>query len=149
PRWEHILNLKRRRMFKPSVLRVLVVDDEASIREFAERALRLAGYDVMVASDGPEALRLVDAQAGPFDLFVVDLMMPQMRGDELARHLRQRDLDAKVLYFTGYSDRLFEERRPLWESEAFLEKPASVKELLEAASLLLFGSIHDDGRGTH
>jgi CheY-like chemotaxis protein len=124
-------------------LLVLVVDDEASVCTFAERTLRSGGYEVMVASDGPEALRLVEAQRQPFALFVVDLLMPEMRGDELARQLRQRDLDAKVLYFTGYSDRLFEERKTLWANEAFIEKPVSVSELLEAVSLLLFG--HTDG----
>lgn len=50
-------------------LRVLVVDDEESIRTFAGRILRDAGYDVAVASDGQEALRLVDAQPRPFDLW--------------------------------------------------------------------------------
>jgi CheY-like chemotaxis protein len=124
-------------------LLVLVVDDEPSVCTFAERTLRTAGYEVMVASDGPEALRLVEAQRQRFDLFVVDLLMPQMRGDELARQLRQRDLDAKVLYFTGFSDRLFEERPTLWQNEAFLEKPVTVNELLQAVSLLLFG--HTDG----
>jgi CheY-like chemotaxis protein len=124
-------------------LRVLVVDDEASVRWFTERALRGAGYEIVVASDGPEALRLVEAQRRPFDLCVVDLMMPQMRGDELARQLRQRDPDVKVLYFTGFSDRLFENRKTLWKHEAFIEKPVTVNGLLEAASLLLFG--HTDG----
>jgi hypothetical protein len=89
------------------------VDDEESIRRFAERTLRGAGYEVVLASDGPEALRIVDAQAVRFDLFVSDLTMPQIRGDELARQLRQRDPDAKVLYLTGYSDRLFAERHVL------------------------------------
>jgi CheY-like chemotaxis protein len=60
-------------MQKTPVSRVLVVDDEASVRDFAERALRLAGYEVTVASDGPDALRLVEAAASPFDLFVVDV----------------------------------------------------------------------------
>src|SRR5947208_15025383 len=116
--------------------RVLVVDDEASILTFAARALSDAGYDVVGASDGPDTLRLVEAQA-PFDAFVIDIMMPQMRGDELGRQLRQREPDAKVLYFTGYADRLFEERRTLWKDEAFIEKPVTVKGLLEAVSLLL------------
>jgi two-component system, cell cycle sensor histidine kinase and response regulator CckA len=118
-------------------LRVLVVDDEVTVRAFAERALRSAGYDVVVADDGPEALRLVDAQHRPFDLCVLDLVMPQMRGDELGRQLRLRDPDVKVLYFTGYSDRLFEDRTMLWEHEAFLEKPVTINGLLEALSLLL------------
>jgi response regulator RpfG family c-di-GMP phosphodiesterase len=53
-------------------LRVLVVDDEESIRTFAGRILRDAGYEVAVASDGPEALRLVDAAPRPFDLFMAN-----------------------------------------------------------------------------
>jgi two-component system, cell cycle sensor histidine kinase and response regulator CckA len=118
--------------------RVLVVDDEESIRRFAGRALRDAGYEVVVASDGPEALRIVEEQ-GPFDVFVIDLMMPHMRGDELAGHLRRMHPDVKVLYFTGYIDRLFERRKALWEHEAIVEKPVTVKGLREAVSLLLFG----------
>jgi two-component system cell cycle sensor histidine kinase/response regulator CckA len=73
-----------------------VVDDEVPIRRFAERALREAGYDVALPAEGPEALRVVDAQAVPFDLFVLDFLRPQMRGDELARQLRQRDPNTKV-----------------------------------------------------
>jgi two-component system cell cycle sensor histidine kinase/response regulator CckA len=118
--------------------RILVVDDEESIRRFADRTLRNAGYDVAVASDGPPAITVFESQ-GPFDVYVIDVMMPQMLGSELARQLRLRDPDVKALYFTGYSDRLFEERASLWENEAFLEKPATGKELLEAVSLLLYG----------
>jgi len=122
-------------------VRVLVVDNEPSSRAFAERARTGAGYGVAGASDGPEALRLAEAQERPFDLFIVDLVMPIMRGDELCRQLRQRNPDVKVLYFTGYSDRLFENRNQLWEHEAFVEKPVTVKGLLEAVSLLLRGKL--------
>jgi len=121
-------------------MRVLVVDDESSVLTFAQQVLADAGYDVAVASDGPEALRIVDSQRRPFDLFVLDILMPQMRGDELGRQLRQRDPDVKVLYFTAYSDRLFADRPMLWEHEAFVEKPVTVDGLLEAVSLLLHGS---------
>ena len=120
-------------------LLVLVVDDEASVRDFAARSLHGAGYEVRVASDGPEALGGMDAQRRSVDLFVVDLVMPLMRGDELARRIRQRDPDAKVLYFTGYSDRLFKEKTTLWQDEAYLDKPCGVKGLRQAVSLLLFG----------
>ena len=129
-------------------LRVLVVDDEKSILAFAERALRGAGYEVLVASDGPEALGLVEAQPRPFDLFLVDVAMPQMRGDELGRRLRQQDPDVKVLYFTGFSERLFESRHALWEHEAFIEKPVTVNGLLEAVSLILFGHTNGPGVGS-
>jgi CheY-like chemotaxis protein len=74
-----------------------------------------------------------------FDMFVVDIGMPEMRGDELARQLRQRDLDAKVLYFTGYSDRLFAERNVMSANEAFVDKPVSGAGLREAVSQMLFG----------
>ena len=128
-------------MTSPNSVRVLVVDDEPSVLAFAERALTGAGYQVAVASDGPDALRLVEADSRPFDLFVLDVQMPRMRGDELGRQLRQRDPDVKVLYFTGYSDQLFEDRQTLWEHEAFVEKPVTVTGLLEAVSMLLFGSM--------
>ncbi|HEY2153167.1 MAG TPA: response regulator [Vicinamibacterales bacterium] len=114
------------------------MDDEERIRAFAGRVLREAGYDVVLAPDGPAALTTV-AQQGPFDLFLVDVMMPVMRGDELARQLRHADPDVKVLYFTGYSDRLFKDKSTLWENEAFIEKPVTPKALLEAVSLLVFG----------
>ena len=127
--------------------RVLVVDDEESIRVFADRVLRDTGYEVLVASDGPEALGVVDAQAVPFDVFVIDIMMPEMRGDELARRIRRREPDAKVLYFTSYSDRLFEEHTTLGTHEAFIEKPVGVKGLREAVSLLLFGHTHGPAAG--
>ena len=118
--------------------RVLVVDDEQSIRVFAARALSETGCDVAVAADGPDALTIVD-ERGPFDLYLIDLLLPRMRGDELARRLRQADPNVKILYFTGYSDRLFDAKKTLWENEAFIEKPVSVKGLIEAVSLSLFG----------
>jgi len=64
--------------------------------------------------------------------------MPQMNGDELAARLRQSLPDLKVLYLTGYSQALFDNRAQLWEGEAFLEKPCNPSELLEGVSLLLF-----------
>jgi two-component system cell cycle sensor histidine kinase/response regulator CckA len=117
--------------------RVLVVDDEDSVRRVAALGLKQAGYDVEVASDGAQALRIVGEQP-PFDVFVIDVIMPQMSGQELARQLRLADPDVKVLYFTGYADRLFEERPTLWEHEAYVEKPISFEGLREAVSLLLY-----------
>jgi CheY-like chemotaxis protein len=122
-------------------VRVLIVDDETAIQTFAARVLREGGYATAVATDGANALRMAEEQ-GPFDLFVIDVGMPVMRGDELARRLRQRDPNVKVLYFTGFSDQLFQKRPVLWEGEAFLEKPVTRTALLEAVSLILFGHTH-------
>jgi two-component system cell cycle sensor histidine kinase/response regulator CckA len=121
-------------------LTVLVVDDEELVRKFVERVMREAGYETATASDGPEALE-VAAKLERFDILVTDVMMPQMTGDELARRLRQSTPEIKVLYLTGFSDRLFKEKVTLWADEAFLDKPCSVKGLMEAVSLLLFGRL--------
>ncbi len=124
----------------PGPIGVLIVDDEESVRKFVERVLREAGYQTAQAADGPEAIA-VAATLKTFDILVTDVMMPQMTGDELARRLRQTEPRLKVLYLTGFSDRLFKEKVTLWEDEAFLDKPASVKGLLQAVSLLLFGRL--------
>jgi two-component system cell cycle sensor histidine kinase/response regulator CckA len=120
--------------------RILVVDDEESVREFTERALQTAGYEVVAASSGRQALELVERR-GPFDGFVVDVVMPGMSGTELGQVLRRADPDAKILYFTGFSDRLFSEKQTLGAHEAFVEKPLTMKGLLEAVSLLLYGDL--------
>jgi two-component system cell cycle sensor histidine kinase/response regulator CckA len=122
----------------PPPLSVLVVDDEELVRKFVERVLREAGYQTATASDGPEALE-VAAKLATFDILVTDVMMPQMTGDELARRVCVTRPGIKVLYLTGFSDRLFKEKVTLWANEAFLDKPCSVKGLLQAVSLLMFG----------
>jgi len=117
---------------------VLIVDDEPSVQRFVERVLSEAGYITTVAGDGPQALEAA-SRMEQFDILVTDVMMPQMTGDELARRLRAERPTLKVLYLTGFSDRLFKEKVTLWADEAFLDKPCSVKGLLEAVALLLFG----------
>jgi two-component system cell cycle sensor histidine kinase/response regulator CckA len=120
-------------------LNVLIVDDEPSVQRFVERVLSEAGYATTVAGDGPEALEAA-SRMEQLDLVVTDVMMPQMTGDELGRRLRAERPSVKVLYLTGFSDRLFKEKVTLWADEAFLDKPCTVKGLLEAVALLLFGS---------
>ena len=112
-------------------LSVLIVDDEDLVLRYAARVLRDAGYGVVTARDASEAMAAVWTD-GPFDVLLTDLMMPRMNGDELARRLRLSQPDLAVLYFTGFSDRLFLERDLLWEREAFLDKPCSPRGLLEA-----------------
>jgi len=121
----------------PSVRRVLVVDDEESIRKFVVRVLGEAGFETAAASNGNDALAM--AETTDFDLVLTDLMMPNMNGDELARRLRQTAPDLPVLYLTGFSDRLFAERMLLWDHEAFLDKPCTIQGLLEAVSLAVSG----------
>lgn len=121
-------------------LSVLVVDDEEAILRFVERVLRDAGYRTSTAGDGAAALETA-ARMGDFDILVTDVMMPAMNGDELARRLREQRPELKVLYLTGYADRLFKDKGTLWADEAFLDKPCSVKGLCEAVSLLACGHV--------
>jgi CheY-like chemotaxis protein len=120
--------------------RVLVVDDEVSNLRLAQRILQGAGYLVAAAGAGADALQLIDDQ-GAFDVYVLDVMMPSMRGTELADAIRQREPRARVLYFTAFSHALFTGARLLKENEAFVQKPVSKQELLEAVSLLLFNDL--------
>ena len=132
----------------PTTTRVLIVDDESSVREFLLRALRDAGYEASSAESGADALAAAN-QADGFDLLLTDLMMPHMRGDELARLMRQQQPELKVLYLTGYSDSLFAEKHVLWKDEAFLDKPCTLTGLLEAVTLLMrgrLGTLADDPR---
>ncbi len=114
---------------------VLVVDDEENVRSFIKRVLDNAGYTTAVAGNGPEALRAA-TMIPTLDMIVTDVMMPEMSGCELARRLRRDNPHLKVLYVTGYRDRLFDEKVMMWEDEAFIDKPCSIKALLEAVSLL-------------
>jgi CheY-like chemotaxis protein len=129
--------LHRPALRRTNPIRVLVVDDEPQIREFVSRVLSDAGYHVTTAGDGPGAIATVEEHGAP-DLLLTDFRMPQMDGDELAARLRQSLPSLNVLYLTGYSQALFENRARLWEGEAFLDKPCSPSELLEGVSMLLF-----------
>jgi two-component system, cell cycle sensor histidine kinase and response regulator CckA len=119
---------------------VLVVDDEEAIRQVVRYILEKTGYHVIEAGSGREAIALIDGGA-PIDLLMADLEMPEMGGDEMARRIRATRPDLKVLYVTGHIDRLMDERPLLWQGEAFLEKPFSAAGLLEAVSLILYGTV--------
>lgn len=122
----------------PADVRMLVVDDEPIVREFVRRVLHKAGYNPLLAESGPDAIAKADT-IDRIDLLVTDLVMPDMTGDELARRLRQRDASLKVLYLTGFCDRLFEAKSQLWEDEAYLDKPCSISALAQAVAMLVYG----------
>ena len=136
-----------RRLMKPPapVGPLLIVDDEEPVVKFVDRVLRDAGYKTATANNGPEAIETAK-RIGPLGALVTDVMMPGMTGDELARILRQAEPKLKVLYLTGYSDRLFREKATLWADEAFLDKPCTMKGLREAVSLLVSGSVGQNTR---
>ena len=121
-------------------MRILIVDDEEGMRRFVDMVLTGAGYETTVASDGDEAIA-ISASAPDFHLLVTDEMMPRMMGHQLARYMRERFLNIKVLYLSGFRDQLFKEKGSLWADEAFLAKPCTPEQLVQAVSLLLFGPL--------
>ena len=120
--------------------RVLVVDDEAGVRMFVDRVLRDAGYVVVTAGSGAQGLQIVQ-DSGEFDLILSDVRMPAMSGPQFIERVRQERPGIAVLFLTGFNDQLFKERTALTEHEAYLDKPCTVKALLEAVSLLVCGHL--------
>jgi len=120
---------------------VLVVDDEPGVRALARRILEGGGYGVVEAENGADALAVM-ASTQRIDFLMADLDMPVMRGEEMAKKIRQLRPDLRVLYVTAHSEQLFKERPELLDGEAFLDKPFTVRGLLEAVSLLKVGYIN-------
>jgi CheY-like chemotaxis protein len=83
---------------------ILLAEDDDGVRALAELILSRYGYTVLPARDGEDALRIADQHAGPIDLLVTDIVMPRMRGTELAEKLTSRRPDTGVLYMSGYAD---------------------------------------------
>lgn len=121
---------------------VAVVDDDPMMLDVLSRILQRENFDLLMASGGPEIIQKLSEYSGEVDLLVTDYAMPDMQGRELAEHVRERFPAVKVLYQTGFSDMLFENRMELEEGAAFLEKPFTARGLREAARLVLFGSIN-------
>jgi CheY-like chemotaxis protein len=121
---------------------VCVVDDDPMMLDVLARILQRENFDLLMAGGGPEIIDKLAEHSGAIDLLVTDYAMPDMQGRELAERVRERFPAVKVLYQTGFSDMLFENRSELEEGAAFLEKPFTARGLREAARLVLFGSIN-------
>jgi len=123
---------------KPKPIAILAVDDEPGVLALVRRCLDDERVMLTEASSGKDALDRLTK--GPtLDLLITDLRMPEMEGDELARQVRTREPDLRVLYLTSHADRLFEAKPQLWAQEAYLDKPFTREGLRESVALLLFG----------
>ena len=109
---------------------VLLVEDEATLRNLAGSALERHGYHVLTADSAGAALKLWDERTAPVDLLLTDLIMPGgMSGRELAETLIRRQPGLKVLLTSGYSNELLPQRYNLQEGVNFISKPYHVSEL--------------------
>jgi PAS domain S-box-containing protein len=119
---------------------VLLVEDERAVREVARECLETLGMTVLEARSAVEALTLAQAHAGRFDLLLTDIVMPDMRGHELADRLRQQHPELKVLFMSGYSYDFAIRNMPHSERTGFLQKPFSISSLHARVSELLGGA---------
>jgi two-component system cell cycle sensor histidine kinase/response regulator CckA len=109
---------------------VLLVEDEASLREMLREALEANGYFVLVAQDGAEALQIAEAHAGPIQIMVTDVIMPGMTGPKIVELVEQIRPEMKVLYISGYSDESVVRHGLIGPGRAFLGKPFGPEALL-------------------
>jgi len=109
-------------------LSVLVVDDEAGVRDFAADALVELGYDVVSASDAGEALRVVEGGARP-DILLTDVVMPGRSGRQLAEAVVRIKPDVRVLYMTGYTQNAIVHNGVLDSGTHLITKPFTVQQL--------------------
>jgi CheY-like chemotaxis protein len=122
------------------VAKILIVDDEPAMCDLIAGILSGEGHEAVSATHVSSAISRLEA-GEEFDLAILDVVMPTMSGDDLAREIRRRDPDAKVLFVTGHNDALFAARPLLWEGEAFLDKPFTPAGLIEAVCLALYGTL--------
>ncbi|MFG0316628.1 MAG: response regulator [Planctomycetota bacterium JB042] len=114
--------------------RVLLVEDDAQVRQLLTRALERLGVDVEVARNGREAIEAIENGAPAPDILVTDVVMPELGGRELAVRMRLRDPDLKVLFVSGYSHGAIDARFLRRPGTAFLQKPFTPRELGRALS---------------
>jgi CheY-like chemotaxis protein len=107
---------------------VLIAEDEPQVRMVAAGILRRAGYQVLVAESADDAIRIAGEHAGPIDLLISDVVMPQMSGTELARRLSALRPEIAVLLMSGYTDDT-NERHGVGTEGAFLQKPLTPESL--------------------
>jgi excisionase family DNA binding protein len=117
--------------------RVLVVDDEASIRDLLAKTLALAEYDVDTAGDGAAALDRLRERRGSYDLMIADLRMPGMDGLTLIREVKQINANLPIIIITGFSTESSAIEAVNLGVAGYLTKPFRVPQVLAAAAKAL------------
>lgn len=115
--------------------RILVVDDDAQIREMLRRKLDQCGYDVGVASNGVEAIETLEKDR--YDLVIADILMPEKDGLEVIMFLQREQPHVKCVAISAPSNRVFLQSAELLGATSVLEKPFELKEVADLVARLL------------
>ena len=108
---------------------ILVVEDDDAIRELVRKVLTAHGYHVLEPTDVTDALAIAQAGGDPIDLLLSDVVMPHMSGPELARHIAPHQPNMRVLFMSGFSNRLAADTDTLDPQALVLHKPFTPREL--------------------
>ncbi|MDP2998502.1 MAG: response regulator, partial [Bryobacterales bacterium] len=108
---------------------VLVVEDQAEVREYAVTVLKAYGYRVIQAGSAAQALLMFEPERGRIDLVLTDVVMPKVGGPELAGRLEKLQPGIKVLFMSGYTDNVIVHHGVLEEGAQFIQKPFSPEQL--------------------
>jgi PAS domain S-box-containing protein len=119
---------------------ILVAEDEEGVRKLTERILRNAGYRVVVAGSGAEAIRIWEAMGKQVELLLTDVVMPQMSGRELAQQLCAQKPGLKVLYMSGYTDDAIVHHGVLDVGARLIGKPFAAADLTRRIREILDGA---------
>jgi len=118
---------------------VLVVEDEAALREVTRRIFTRNGYTVITATNGPEALDIASGHPGEIHLLVTDVVMPHMLGKEVAEKIRLIKPEIEVIFMSGYARPVLASQGRLEPGMALVEKPFSEADLMATAGQVLNG----------
>ena len=111
--------------------RILVVEDEDSVRAFAVRALTSRGYTVVEADSGERGLEVIDEDKEGFEVILSDVVMPEMDGPTMLAEIRKRGITSKFIFMSGYAEDAFERNLENPDDFAFIQKPFTLKQLVE------------------
>jgi len=119
---------------------ILLVEDEPAVRNLAKRVLESRGYTVLEAGSGEDAIRLATDLSGPIHLMLSDVVVPDMHGSAIARHLHNGRPEVKLLFMSGYTDEDVKLQGIVEAGAPFIEKPFTpdllarrVREVLDTA----------------
>jgi CheY-like chemotaxis protein len=110
---------------------ILLVEDEAALRESISTYLGLHGYKVLEASNGAQAVDIANQHAGSIQVLITDIILPKLAGAEVAREVARTSPQAVTLYMSGYTDREIVEFDPTSLTTGFLQKPFALQTLLQ------------------
>jgi two-component system cell cycle sensor histidine kinase/response regulator CckA len=110
---------------------ILLVEDEAPVRAFASRALRLRGYTVLEAESAEAALKTLEDENLSVDLFVTDVVMPGKDGPSWVREALKERPEVRVVFVSGYAEDRLNNQQDSIPNSVFLPKPFSLNDLAE------------------